>query len=150
MLSRSFEEGRLCGLLLFPHHFTLLHSAYCPRLLVIHKVPSRNVLTNDSTDFDSHFEVVISVFPVAAPTDTSLFSFAEGCVVLINVLIKSWRKGAQIHRFSHKSPPRSVSEEGAINSIFFSVYLLLPYLLSLSRSMLPSNTQHFCNMWWNK
>ena len=30
MLSWSFEEGQGCCLFMFPYHFTLLHSAYCP------------------------------------------------------------------------------------------------------------------------
>lgn len=30
MLSWSFEEGQGCCLFMFPYHFTLLHSSYCP------------------------------------------------------------------------------------------------------------------------
>lgn len=30
MLSWSFEEGQSCCLFMFPYHFTLPHSAYCP------------------------------------------------------------------------------------------------------------------------
>lgn len=41
MLSWSFEEVWAGCLFMFPYYFTLLHSAYCP-MLVIHKVPTQS------------------------------------------------------------------------------------------------------------
>lgn len=76
-----------------------------PHCLLSTRSPLR-VLTNDSTDFDYHSEVPLMF--VSQPTNPSPLS---------QLVIKSWRVGTRIHRFSDESPPQNVFEERTINSI---------------------------------
>lgn len=97
-----------------------------PPCLLSTRSPHR-VLTNDSTDFDYHFEVsLIPLLPISEPNYKPLSSFTACYKIAVC-------EGAGIHRFSDESPPQSFSAEMTINSILISVYFLRPNLLSLPR-----------------
>lgn len=134
MLSWSFEEGRGCCLFMFPYHFTLPHSAYCP-MLVIHKVP-----TQSANEWQQWFW--LPLWGLSHPTAPRLCANLQTPSAASQLVIKLWRGGALgggIHRFSDESPPRSSCEEMTANSIlistksaFFSSPQCIPLILSNS------------------
>lgn len=84
------------------------------------------MLTNDSTDFDYHFEVsLLPLLPISEPNYKPLSSFTACSKIAVC-------EGAGIHKFSAESPPQSFSEEMTINSILISIFFDRICFLSLS------------------
>lgn len=121
--SWSSEEGQGCCPLMFPYHFTLLHSAYCPDcLLSTRSIQSANGWQNwfwlPLWDL-SHLSAFLFLSQPTNPSPASQ--------LVIQCGVKEW----EIHRCHDESPPQSVSEQRVINCIPISVCLLLPNVFSL-------------------